>query len=487
MNQFFGQFIISRRELSLPPDYRTSSYGAWLVSRHASLPITSVVTTDGGLIGAIIGCAIEISEGFVLNGSFTLPFDSGDVVEKKEIVIHEVLRRLGGRFVCLIVEKNLERLYLDAAGSLSCVYDCDSESVASTPGLILEPRAYNSRLNQELAGLLRSSSLNWYPAGLTPHSGIHRLLPNHYLDLNLWEGIRYWPKTKIVTEGAVEDKVRRIANILKATIHTITRTRQVYLPLTAGMDSRMVLACSRGDLSNIKPILFVDAKENVDQYVARKLDHAQQLNMEFVPISIATLEQQEQWLFEVGHCIGGRIKEIHQTLAALDRSRVIVPGAGGAVGKHHYWKRGDTDDTQITTNELLYRMGFPLHSLLCRAVSKWLKGISHVLGTFQLLDVAHIENREGAWGGPQTYGQVRFVDHIYPIYHRVIFENMISLPWEYKFENRLHRDVIKIEWPELLEFPFNSYGGMREWLEKAKKARELPDKIVRAISHHSWR
>ena len=485
MNQHFGQFIISKRRWPLPPDYNISSYGPWLVSTHASLSITSVVTRKGRIIGGIIGCAIDVRETIIINGSFMLPFDSEDRVEKKERAIHKVLQRLGGRFVCLIVDKDLERLYLDAAGSLSCVYDSDSESVASTAGLILDRSEYESRLNQELAGLLKTSSLTWYPAGLTPHSGIHRLLPNHYLDLNLWEAIRHWPKGKVATEGAVEDKVARIANTLKATIHTITRARRVYLPVTGGMDSRMLLACARADLSKIKLILFVDVKENIDQYVATHLDHAHNLNIEYLPIALATREQQEQWVYDVGDCIGGRIKQIHQTLAALDRNRVIIPGAGGAVGKHHYWKRGDTDNKQITTNELLHRMGLPLHPLLCRAIGKWLAGISGVLGTFQLLDVAHIENREGAWAGPQTYGQVRFVDHIYPIYHRGIFEDMISLPCEYKFENRLHRDVIKSEWPQLLDFPFNSYGGMRNWLEKARKVLKLPRKVMRGIGRYS--
>ena len=246
----------------------------------------------------------------------------------------------------------------------------------------------------------------------------------------------------------------------------------------------MLLACSKADLSKIQPILFVDVKKNVDEYVARNLDNAHKLRIKYFPVAIGTPEEQEQWLYDVGHCIGGRIKQIHRTMAALDRSRVIIPGAGGAVGKPHYWKRGDAGDTEISANELLHRMGLPLHPLLRGAINTWLKGISHVLNTFQLLDVAHIENREGAWGGPQTYGQVRFVDHIYPIYHRVIFENMIALPRDYKFENRLHSDVIKREWPELLDFPFNSYGGIRNWLEKAKRLRKLPGRLTRAINHY---
>ena len=491
--QYYGQFVISRRDWTTPTAFSTRQYGPWVVKSHESLPVTSIRTQDGHAIGCIIGCAIDVANGLIVDGDLTLPLNSGHAIEKKETAIHKLMNRLGGRFICLIVDKDFQRLYLDAIGHLSCVYANSQEVAASTPGLILDRDEYDSTMDHELARLLdissRVSARGFYPAGLTPHPAINRLLPNHYLDLNSWKAIRHWPAAKIATVTFVEQNVASIAETLKATIHAILQSREIYLPITAGRDSRMLLACSRAHLDRIKLIQFVNPKgnidpENIDHDIAKRLARAHNLDIEFLPIVVATAEERNRWYYEVGHCIGGRISDIYPTMARLDGSRVIIPGLGAGAGKHRYWRRSDKADTEITQDRLLQRMGLPSHPQLRRAVGAWLEEASYFLNTFQLLDLAQIEHRDGAWGSPSTYGQVRFVDHVYPICQRTIFENMLSLPSEYKFKNRLNADVIQREWPDLLDLPFNRYVGPRNWLVNAKKVRKLPARLVKGLADY---
>ena len=483
-SNYYGQFFISRRERRPPEGYSVTQYGQWFVYSHSSLSLTYLNTQDGRPIGTIMGRAIDTAEGAFVGQDIALPFKCNDAAKTKEHVIQQFLTRIGGRFACLISDNDLQRFYLDAGGSLSCVYLSDDEVIAASPGLVLDSNEYDCRLNKELARLLNIPIHGWYPGGITPHSGVYRLLPNHYLDMKLWRAVRYWPVAEIATTDSVDDNVSVIVERIKGAIRAMTRTHRAYLPITAGRDSRMLLACARMALQQIQLFTFVDVKESVDQYIVKKLDAAYQLNVQYLPIRYASPEQRAQWCHQVGHCVGGRISELYPTLAGLNSEYMIMPGLGGEVGRAYYWKSGDSADATITAEELLRRFHLPAHPILRSALDSWIEELDGVLTTYQLLDIAYIENRLGAWGGPQTYGQAKFVDHVYPLIDRVLFENILALPPRFKSQGRLALEIIRREWPELLGLPFNKYLGVRGWFESAKRVRRLPAKIIRTISRY---
>ncbi len=84
------------------------------------------------------------------------------------------------------------------------------------------------------------------------------------------------------------------------------------------------------------------------------------------------------------------------------------------------------------------------------------------------MDLLYIEQRLGCWGGPQSIGAI-FSFVINPFCNRRIFTLMLSLPPQYKRQNKVSDDLIKHLWPELLKFPFNRYMGMRHWIKKVNR------------------
>ena len=50
----------------------------------------------------------------------------------------------------------------------------------------------------------------------------------------------------------------------------------------------------------------------------------------------------------------------------------------------------------------------------------------------------------------------------------------MSLPYEYRMQQQLTIDVCKSEWPELLEFPFNKFPGVKNYIE-------ITNKVLRRI------
>ena len=190
-------------------------------------------TVEGSEVGCVVGHIIRPSAAIFKANELVLEVRSDDRPKGIESAIQEFLRESSGRFLCLVTYEDVQRIYLDAAASLSCVYGTSVEVVASTPGLILDRNAYYKAIDVNLAATINISNDGWYPAGLTPHPTIRRLLPNHYLDMVRWRATRHWPEGEIPVAESVENNVARIADTIKANIQAVTRERKVYLPITA--------------------------------------------------------------------------------------------------------------------------------------------------------------------------------------------------------------------------------------------------------------
>jgi hypothetical protein len=61
-----------------------------------------------------------------------------------------------------------------------------------------------------------------------------------------------------------------------------------------------------------------------------------------------------------------------------------------------------------------------------------------------------------------------------PLADQQLFESMLRLPWDYRFEQNLAVDLIGRLWPELLAYPFNQEFGFRRafrtWRDRARRA-----------------
>ena len=107
---------------------------------------------------------------------------------------------------------------------------------------------------------------------------------------------------------------------------------------------------------------------------------------------------------------------------------------------------------------------------MIHAASNWLDQLP-TSDLLEKLDLFYIEQRLGCWAGPARYGPLydRFL--MYPFNSRRPYELMLSLPQDYRREERMPVDLIKLRWPELLEFPFNEPFG---WLKfEAQTRRSL--------------
>jgi len=398
----------------------------------------------------------------------------------------QALNDLAGRYVCLINTSEGVSLYLDPAGSLPAVYDVNREVVSASPAAMVNID-HRERFRPDLFEavtwpLISEGENSWIPGTLTYYRDIARLLPNHYLDLQSWEQIRHWPGNDISTHSVDPAVVvEKILSELQSFFDKLVSTyRQPAISLTAGKDSRLLLAAAKSKAVNhdISFFTFGTDDANVDVHIARQLANATGVDWATLPIRRATEIQQTEWLERTGHTVSSAIKIIHPTLQHLD-SDVQVGGLGGEIGRGYYWQDSRNPNTDIGPSELLLCFNKPELPELHETISEWCLGAEQ-FNTYTTLDLAYQEHRLGCWGGPQHLGLPPEKDYLRPLWHRPIIALMHRLPPKTRYRDELVNRVIEQAWPELGVYPYNSFIN---WRQYQSKITGTTAKVKTALEH----
>ena len=323
--------------------------------------------------------------------------------------------------------------------------------IASTASLIDAPG--DDALRSELAFPDRDV---WLPGGLTFSHGVSRLQANHRLDFATWTPVRHWQPPPVGSSTDVGDVVTAVRDNLAR----VAAQAPMTFCLTAGHDSRMLLACARPFVEQSTFITFGPEHETLDTEVAKVIARSLSLEHEVLRIEHASPAQRSTWVELTGSAVSGSILDLHPTLMQLDPARVLLPGITGEVGRTYYWDGADAEDTELQAADLATRMTLPPHPRLLGALDSWLEALPS-LSTFQILDLAYIEHRLSCWAAPQHYGNQRSRFELAPLSSRASFDAMLRLPYEFRAEGGLFREVCRTTWPELLSWPVNRYPGMK--------------------------
>lgn len=461
-----GQFVLTQEQARVPAGWATRQASGWTLATHPALPVAEIAAPEQARAGWLVGYPIAGDE--LGPPAWRLP--PGALASAA--ALEQALAELGGRFVAIVLAGPLARLYLDACGSLAAVYSTQAPVVASTPSLI---GGREHAWDDELARFLQMpASGRWYPFGLTPRRNVERLLPNHYLDLASWSAHRHWAGPAIEAgEQPVPALVETIVSRTQRNIAAAAQRYPLHLSLTAGRDSRMLLACARAQTERIVFFTFTRGRDTADAQIARTLARRHQLAHRQLRLETAQPAELAAWLERTGRCVSGEIWKIHPTLRHLDRERALLPGMAGEVARAYLWRAGDHANQRLEPAELLARCHLPANEPMLLRARAWLDELAG-LSAYTILDLLYLEQRLGCWGGPQQYGGDGYsACQLFPLAHREIFAAMLALPPEYRRENQLALDICRLAWPELLDLPFNQFSGWQRYPRRVAKALVL--------------
>ncbi|VFM97734.1 MAG: hypothetical protein BECKG1743D_GA0114223_105201 [Candidatus Kentron sp. G] len=243
LTDFYGQFIISDSSMEAPDHFAIKKCNEWYVYHHSSLLIRPLILENGETWGWVLG--YPIAGGIFLQGDDPLYIRPIPAEDRKSFAYHSTAG-ISGRYLVLADNATFRyrALIPDPFCSLSCVFDPKARLAASTTSLL---RFSRDSYQPALESIDAHKTKTYYPFGATDDSSIKRLLPNHELSLENWDTRRFWPMSNLLPDddSSSPDHVAAAFRSVTANIVAIGMAHnRVYSGLTAGRDSRVMLACT---------------------------------------------------------------------------------------------------------------------------------------------------------------------------------------------------------------------------------------------------
>jgi hypothetical protein len=452
------QFILANCHLQELPEWKTIRIGSFYVKTHPDLETTMA----GG----------ERSEflllGFILNHQHPdadnqkLMDEMAENCHNIEMMI-EYCRDLCGRYIIIFNFSGKIGILNDLIGSRTVYYYICQNNVwcasqPSTLARLLEIKEDHSPAIDEYVSrdMFVSGEGRWIGDG-TRYVDVKHLLPNHYLDLGEKKAIRYWP----VSSGETldfETASRKSADILENTMLAATNRFQMSMAITAGWDSRIMLAAARKVHSKIYYYIHKFGgmtKQHPDIKVPRKL--TRKLGISFHIIECGNYQDDvfdtvlENNVFLL-HNITKKV--LYKSFYEDFNGKVNASGNISDLCRSFYGISPVQDIKDLLDLECLSNSKYAVESL--KGWYSETKLCCEAFG-YNVRDLFFWEQILGNWGSMFAAELDIAIDEFYPFGTRKLVETMLAIDGTLRPYNNsnAHRRIIKLLWPELLSEPIN--------------------------------
>ena len=457
------QFLIGPRHLPARASWRTEKVGHGLFAHIGpDLDFTALHAASASLylFGLMIHChKPHLSDTEILQHLAADPDPA---------VISERTMPLGGRWALLVVQQGRHWIINDAFGMRSVVFTNHRVAeawYASDPLLIAETLDLlpNSEAQNYITSRLNLRPFIWFPAAATLFEEVEQLLPNHRLDGQTRKQERFFPTRSLPTRAAA-DVAPELGRMLGNIVGGICDRYPAALALTAGLDSRTILAASRASVDKLRFYTVsdrarradpVDIMSDPDVAGARRLAQSLGLHHEVVHSSRAaptgvwsTLVEHtatpnrfsDEWIAALRECdpplqvsINGGISEAIRGRYYPITSKLAATGGDLA----HLFATGPGRDFARSSLEPWFNDAVQL----CRDTN------------YQLLDLYYWELWMGRWLSQLLLEQDLVIETVHPFNCREIIATGLAVDWKSRSApagSLLHKRIIELMWPECL-------------------------------------
>jgi hypothetical protein len=415
-----------------------------------------------------------------------------ELIQEKEFLINPFTAtdRFGGRWVLIIQGQGDIRLFSDPAGLRQVFYTLPSAheriECACEPGLLadisgcgLDDHAlafHNSLENYQ-------NSEYWWPGNATPFSNVKKLLPNHYLSLRTGEAVRFWPYHDY-TPRSKDSVLELMAERLPALMSAIASRGKTAVAITAGWDSRMILAACRTILSQLEFMTIQQIgmqQDHADMVIPKLL--SQQLNFKYDAIKSGTKQDvresfRQVYKDSIFYYHEKWLPDAQIIFDKFQQSTITVVGSMAETGRLFYdW--AFRNNTAISSEMLAAATGLGNHPFVLKEFDRWLQGTDDLKG-YPIADIFYWEQRAGRWLATSQleFGLV-WKDIFSPFNNRELLTAMLSVdqsirkPPDYRF----FRMLIEKMWSKTLSEPINPH----QTVKTQSPVRRLKIKLKHAL------
>ncbi|MEN8249998.1 MAG: hypothetical protein ABFS32_13780 [Bacteroidota bacterium] len=391
------------------------------------------------------------------------------------------INRYAGRFVIIYQNGDMLRLIHDTTAARKVYYSNWQDKLwfASQPHLLAGILGINRSKNRESLKFYESKDFvrlfNSNIGNFTIYDEIRQLLPNHFLDVNSFTVTRYWPNKKIEYQP-INEVAKKCAQMIEGFMESITNRYNVMLPVTAGKDSRILLAATKRFTDKV--FYYVNKgdsmnKESPDITVPRELLSKLDLEFNILNPNIEVDEDFKKIYYQNNTLASSSFLPLIYNYYLNFENRVNLPGNIASAGFEVYKNRR----MKITGKNLAKLNQLSQFGIAENYYNKWILESQEVCRkhNVNMLNLFYWEERLANWGTQIQIEKDIAQEDINPFNSRdlvglflSVHPKYISIPFF-----KLHRRIIKILWPEVLQIPINP--GRRTTLLKLFKSIGILD------------
>jgi len=371
--------------------------------------------------------------------------------------------RYAGRFVLIFEDGSSAKLMHDCAGLRQIYYTAGTKVVwcGSQPSILARFLSLEKSSNKALNDFCNSKEFKsrhkaWAGDG-TIYDNVKHLMPNHYLDLGSGENHRYWPD-ETMREMSIDAAVGLSTEYLKGFIKCASERHELMLAVTAGWDTRALLAASREKKDEI--YYFINKHEYLDHTsadikVPRRLFN--KLGLEFHIIEYSGIVDDEfKNIFKNNVTLSREtlLPAIYDVYYKRFPGKMNVNGDVSPIARNHFEGKNN-----VSGHILAELVGYENFEYAIQEYEKWLEESYDIANECRLniLDLFYWEERMGNWGalGPSETDMA--IEEFSPFNCRDLLTVLLSVNTRYrdKHYNRLYKKMITNMWRETLAEPID--------------------------------
>jgi hypothetical protein len=474
------QFILGSHSIDWFPNWRTTAINSpanHVVTSHPDLDVSQVRNGWGEV--TLIGYLLDpehpaMTDEEVLKGLCADAQGPADLVRLTD--------RMAGRWIMVVASHESTYLFHDPAGLRQVVFTQDSEGdvwCATQPGLLQKVLCLET--NSESLGFARSAYYRrdrqaWWPGDATICEGVRHLLPNHQLDLRSGEVRRYWPCRPLeATSLAVAEE--RGAEILEAVMKAAATRFPLAFGITAGWDSRLLLASSRSiakDIYFFTLVLHEMHPQSADVRVSGDLLKGLGLEHHLIscphPREYTRMDDPAVRAFR--EIYASNFSGAHDVWSAsayammleYPEGRVWVRGNVSEIVRYmsYFFSKREYPD-RVTPDHLARLLGMTNDDgtpvgFAVRHLEKWWEGVEPVTREYGYDPHALLywEQRMGRWQAQNQTERDIVQEAVTPYNCRALLTLLLGVDSAHVMgDNRLYAGMIRRLWPEVGAFPVN--------------------------------
>ncbi|MEX0779781.1 MAG: hypothetical protein WD491_03620 [Balneolales bacterium] len=434
------------------------------LSHCSSLPVKEVTDADG-VMWYLLGLTEQTDQK-----------KKSPVEEIKNLSTDKILPAYAnwtGRWVLI----GNDSLHLDASGLLGCYFSQKGGDLRISSSIKLLSGIVNARK-------ITLKHQDWYPLPDTQYESIHKLLPSQLLYLSTGDtGARI-----MIPELGRESYSEILDHIQNGLIYALRKASKnfdsVWIPLSAGYDSRLLLAAAVSAKIPVKTFTF-RKKNSWSAFINRrnipttsyvsKADMtlppqiADKVNVEHYWITSGKFSQEALSTFD--EHTDNQINENDRAYFSfgqydwLDENDLILRGGVFEVGHCYYYKYFAPD---MNFTDMLNSLGLNPDSPPSNSLRKWIKWDKETHNEhIDWRDRFYIEQRLAGWLSSIEQGlDLVKGENFYAINSQNMFKYLLSIPKEKRINLNHHVDLIRKMAPDLLELPFNPPDPLYHRIER---------------------